>query len=248
MEIKNIIIHFPWGAGGNLIRNCLILDNRFEFDENTADTERYQYLYNYYQTPVTSKTWLDREWQFRGKLYGKYYEHPGVITYWNPYKSLVYLSHDAQFEINSIMSGEFLKTNKFYNSLQKISHWTLLDCEHIFLIPTDWKRISEVYISKYKKDSAFTDTIEERINKCYLDNKFIIETQIEISNRLSNLHKSVLIYDPSQLFTPNGFEMIMTIIDQLKLSVSKNQVKTLHQTWLQQTKQIYFEFYEKSWE
>jgi hypothetical protein len=32
MEIKNIIIHFPWGAGGNFVRNCLLLDIRYHTD------------------------------------------------------------------------------------------------------------------------------------------------------------------------------------------------------------------------
>ena len=54
MAINGVIVYFPWGAGGNFVKNIINIDTQFEFiDDNPNLVEyftkesRYNWLVNY---------------------------------------------------------------------------------------------------------------------------------------------------------------------------------------------------------
>ncbi|NDH69523.1 MAG: hypothetical protein EBY22_16840, partial [Gammaproteobacteria bacterium] len=103
--MNNIILYFPWGGGGNLVRNIISIDLRFEFlDDQWPDRDyptansRYEFLLSYYNRPVEPSTWLPREWGQRGKIQNRYYRD-GKIAHWNPGKLLVYDAHGSQADV-----------------------------------------------------------------------------------------------------------------------------------------------------
>ena len=146
------------------------------------------------------------------------------------------------------MSGKPLTSSKYISSSQKYSAWTLLYCHHVFLIPTNVQLISQVYISKYKRDNPFTDTVEDRLISYSGYIKTIIETMIYTSDQLQNSGRSVKIYDPSRLFVDTWYNLVLEIAKYFDLTVSEEHVKKLHEIWVMQTNKIYNEFYGKNWE
>ena len=157
--MNGVIVYFPWGSAGNLVKNIINIDTRFEFldsnkiDGKYTDTEsRYKFLIDYYNKEVTPDTWLPREWSIRAKFYNRYYEN-GNSVYWNPDKLLTYDCHGGGTELENILSGAYLKHwNRHQVSTgiieEKLSSWTLQECVHIFLIPSDVSLTTEIYNSK----------------------------------------------------------------------------------------------------
>jgi hypothetical protein len=229
MEIKNIVLHFPWGAGGNFIRNCLLLDDRYEFDQLGRNSqERYRYLIDFYQRPTSVSNWLDNEWQGpRGYLYRIYYETPGVqIIHWSAKNNVVYITHCQDNELSSIM-----------NSI-------LLDLKHVFLIPVDCQLISEIYVSKNTvNDRHLPGTTVEKIANTTLYIKYLKENQMMLQEQLKKQNQTYLVYNVDRLFDENGIELVMDIIKDLSMDIPKIMVEHLYQLWIKKTKLLYNDFF-----
>ena len=231
MEIKNIILHFPWGAGGNFVRNCLLLDKRYEFDHSSRNTEeRYKYLLDFYQQPTTSLTWLKNEWRGpRRYLYNTYYENAATIKNWSVGKNVIYLSH---------CQG---------NELLPIQDNILLDLYHVFLIPTNTEFISKIYYSKNpngRENLQFTGSdINEEIKNLILTIEELKTNQIQLLEELKQQNKSSYVYNADRLFENNGFELILDIADRLSIHVPQQMVQNLHRIWINKTKFLYNNFF-----
>ena len=153
MALNSVIVYFPWGGAGNLGRNVINLDTRFEFidDQQNAghyptQADRYNWLLGYYQRPMEPDLWLPREWSIRAKMHARYYDN-SKITYWNPNYLLSYDVHGGQHEIDGILESTTLQCFDRMGiqegrRQEQISSWTLRDCQHVFLIPKDIKTIT----------------------------------------------------------------------------------------------------------
>lgn len=227
-KIKNIVLHFPWGAGGNFIRNCLLLDDRYEFDhqQNTIE-ERYNFLVKFYQASVTQENWLDNEWKGpRSFLYTQYYETPVTkILDWHPHSNVIYISHGQDNEIQSIIDN------------------IELDLNHVFLIPSNKKFITEVYVSKSpKQDGHLRGTAPERLTNVELYIKTLDEAHANLQTQLIDQDKPVYNYDVNHLFNDTGYQLVLQIAQDLSVTIPEDLVKQLHNIWLTQTKKLYNTF------
>jgi hypothetical protein len=227
MEIKNTIIHFPWGAGGNFIRNCLLLDDCYEFDGQHRDTlARYNFLMDYYQQELTQDTWLAREWSGpRGYLYNTYYNTPGIIN-WSTKNNVIYLNHCQDNEMQSIMDN------------------ILLDLKHVFLMPTNLQLIAEIYVSKNPEDTGhLCGNTVEKIKNTTLYIKYLKENQTMLAEQLKKQNQPNYIYDVDYLFDNNGFELILDIANHLLMNVPRAMAQDLHRLWINKTKFVYNNFF-----
>ena len=229
MEIKNIVLHFPWGSGGNFIRNCLLLDDRYEFDHVGRNSqERYRYLIDFYQQPTSMSNWLSNEWRGpRGYLYRTYYETPGVkIIHWSAKNNVVYINHCQDNELSSMMDNIFL------------------DLKHVFLIPSDCQLISEIYVSKNPKDDRhLSGTTVEKIANTTSYIKYLKQNQIMLLEQLEKQNQTTCSYSVDRLFDENGFELVSDIARDLLIHVPKSMVQNLHQLWINKTKFLYNDFF-----
>ena len=241
MAVNNIIVCFPWGAGGNLIRNIITLDSRFEFCAETTD--RYKWLLDYYSTPVTSETWLQREWSIRQQFYNKYYR--GGIEYWNPQWLLAYDCHGTQTEIDAITKNNQLLCYDRYQidrnlRSEEISHWRLQDCEFVFVIPQNIDAVTDIYHSKNPSLNQFTHVVEvERKRHALQTNKVLTKNLLALTSVVANKR----IYDAESLLrSPN---CILDIVAKLNLSISQEHIANIHSKWLQSTREIYYNYYNR---
>jgi hypothetical protein len=244
MEIKNIIVHFPWGAGGNFVRNCLLLDTRYEFDrncplaeqrrkfseQNTTTLGRYIFLKEFYQQSFTQDTWLDQEWSStRGHLYINYYESPGVkIINWHPTKNVIYVSHCSDGELPSIREHSWL------------------DMHHVFLIPSDVQFIAEIYVSKSpQSDGHLKGSASKRISDVTSHLNQLKTEQYNLLEDLLTQNKACYVYNANLLFDKHGHDLVSNLIAELSLDIPQNAIQELHRIWLSQTKQLYNSFFLK---
>jgi hypothetical protein len=221
MEVKNIVLHFPWGAGGNFLRNCLLLDLRYEFDWVDRTTEqRYQHLVNFYQQCFTQENWLAREWSgSRGWLYQKYYKKDNTFD-WNTKQPVIFVSHGEEPLMSSLSGNQSL--------------------EHVFLFPSDSQFIAEIYVSKSPKiDSHLKGSVPERVSNT-IDHihRFCRTQEIFISKC-----KNPKVYDANRLFDDNGHQLIANIA--LALSLQIPSVQLLHQLWNDQNKKLHSTLFPK---
>ena len=241
MAVNNIIVYFPWGAGGNLIRNIITLDPRFEFFNDARD--RYTWLLVYYSQPVLSETWLPREWSIRQKFYNKYYK--GYIAYWNPNWLLAYDCHGTDEEIKALNDNNHLLCYDRYlidrnMREEQQSPWRLKENHHIFLLPKNIELILDVYHSKNPSLNQF-DHIPKIDRKTYTRGEII-----KLSTNLRSFADSIpskQIYVAEDLFqSPN---IILDIVSKLNLNISTQHATTIHAKWLQTTRKVYYNYYNR---
>lgn len=257
--MSNVIIYWPWGAGGNLVRNIISLDTRFEFFDDRVykvsypDVDsRYAFLHNYYSQPVQSNTWLTREWSIRTKIFNRYNGEHENITYWNPDELVAYGIHGTDKEIENVKSrGELLhydrvKVNKGLIEEQP-SPWKLIDCRHIFLIPRDVGKITEIYNSKNPTINQLEHEgdLEHRRREAKIINTTMTNRLSSFKEYLDMENKWTRLYWADQLYAPNGYGVLFNISNDLGLNIPINYIKTLHHIWLQSTKNIYYNYFNR---
>ena len=219
MEVKNVILHFPWGAGGNFIRNCLLLDCRYEFDwSNKTLQQRYQYLVQFYQSVATQENWLNEEWHGpRGYLYSKYYKNQTI--HFSNTCPVIFVSH-CEEEVPSLVD---------HNSLS-----------HVFLNPSDKQFIAKIYVSKSPTtDGHLRGSTNERIKQTLWHLGSFEENQIKLKEELIKKNTTTYTYDVNKLFNDDGHLLIQTIAQHLSVEVPMNMGKNLHQLWNGQNKKLY---------
>jgi hypothetical protein len=254
--VRNVIVYFPWGGAGNLVKNIINLDTRFEFlddqkfiGEYPTTESRYNFLLDYYKKPVDPTTWLPREWSIRARFHSRYYLN-GNCVYWNPEKLLTYDVHGGWTEIDNILENRQLKiwdrvgVEKNIKQ-EQLSPWTLMDCAHIFLIPSDVPLVTRIYNSKnptinqleHEGDLAYRQEQAEIINTT-MTNRLI-----DLARKLSNLGKVAYSYDAVGLYKTS--DSIKDIVKQLGLNIPEEYIDTIHRVWLQSTQEVYYNYFNK---
>ena len=258
MAVNNVILYFPWGAGGNLIRNIITLDTRYEFYDDQqfqgaypTIESRYEWVFNYYNQPISSETWLKREWSIRDRLYHKYYDNSGP-AYWNPDALLVYDCHGDPADLKPIQDDIHLKHfDRFQisagNKSEQDSPWGLHDCNHIFLIPVDVIKITEIYNSKNPVINQLdqNEDIEYRRKNALAINQTMTMRLKAFHYDLVRQNKSVLTYDADALFLDSGVDIILDVVAKFNLNIPLSYIKTLHSKWLQDTREVYYNYFNR---
>jgi hypothetical protein len=253
--MRNVILYFPWGAGGNLIRNIISLDPTFEFyDDNVYQldlataNERYQWMLSYYQKPTTSADWLPREWSIRLIHKNKYYTN-NKIAYWNPDFRLIYDTHGEAEEIAHIQeNGCCLCFDRYRIGIgerpEQISNERLLDYQQIIIVPRDVELITEIYNSKNPTLKQLKHIADADTRYQQAEDRIVNQTKniIKFYNELTASGKQVLQYYAEDLFQS---ETVDDIVAQLGANISKEYTKTLHSQWLQSTMNVYYNYYNR---
>jgi hypothetical protein len=254
--MKGVILYFPWGAAGNLVRNIITIDPRFDFfddkefrDSYPTATDRYNWLLEYYQRLMAPALWLQREWSIRQKLHTCYYTN-NRIQFWNPDALVAYDCHGQEHEIDEILSNQQLRCYDRHRIAtgerdEQLSTWHLQDCNHVFLLPSNTKLIAEIYNSKNPSLNQLNGSLQEKQTAALVAIN-------AMSNRLSSLvdplitnGSKVNIYTADTLYTANGYDIINDIVTNLHLEVTLHQIKTLHSIWLQSTKEVYYNYFNR---
>jgi len=257
MALNGVIIYFPWGAGGNLVKNILSLDTDFEFIDDQPfngeypDAEsRYAFLRRYYLQRVNSETWLNREWTIRRAPHNKYFYMNGV-GYWNPDCKLIYDIHGTPEEIMSITLDQHLRcfdriSIQEGRREEQLSEWTIQECDHVFLLADNIQNFTDIYASKNadldKTNRKFNIRLLEeatRQNESY-------DTRLRyLMNHLQTRNRHVLEYTAEALFRDDGYVMIEDIRDKLGLTISSEYLRDIHAIWLQSTRDLYYNLHKK---
>lgn len=258
MAVNNVVLYFPMGSGGNIVRNILSLDTRFEFLDNeefqlaypTVDS-RYKFLTDYYNIPVDSSSWLKREWNIRTRLYTQYYIS-NKIEYWNTDEHTIYMIHGTSDELLSIGFDKQLRCydrTKIDNGEREemLSPWTLQDCTHIFLLPDDIDKITKIYYSKNYTLNQFShiDNLDARQREAELLNRITNSQLHDCMEFLIRKNKTVHCYRAEDLFNDTGAEIILDIASKLNLTIPVEYVENLHSNWLTSTKTLYYNAFNK---
>ena len=224
MEVKNIALHFPWGAGGNFLRNCLLLDSRFEFDfENRTTEQRYQYLLDFYQQEFDQENWLSLEWGgTRGWLYKKYYRKDNTVDC-DTDQPVIFVSHGEDTLVSSLTSNQLIR--------------------HILLSPSDPQFIAEMYVSKFPSTDSrqLNGPVFERVHSTLDHIRRFLKTQEQLTLSCNNIK----VYDANRLFDNNGYQVIADIAQSLSLQLPTDLVTHLHQLWNNQNKKLHYALFAK---
>lgn len=253
--MKDVIIYFPWGGGGNFLKNLITINPEFDFIDDKEFTDeiepgfesRYKFFLKYY-TPVPGEEWLSREWKIRKKFFGRYYQGGG-INYWNPWARTAFDCHGSPEELERINSGERLhcydRTRIDRGEISdELSPYCLRDCKHVFLLPDNNKLITDIYLSKNPALNQFDESVPLQIKKdrAYLINKFRNYRLREFAETLpANVYK----YSADQLYTDLGAKLVSGIFEDLGIEMPTNIVDDLHKIWLSNTRQIYSAYHNK---
>ena len=234
-----VVVHFPMGAGGNLLRNIITLAPNFEIlgydrvpiDENNKES----FLLDYYATVVTADTWLDREWSIRQGLYNKYY-NLNVPYYWNPEYHVAYDNHGEITikDLNIYLSHYDRYQIGLGTKTEKNSTWKLKECYHVFIDVTNLSKINKLYNSK---NPNATDSL--------LKNTNWYNNILKIKEYLVNDQQKIVTTDVQKIFNDNGYQEIQYILSKLNLTVNPEIVEKIHKQWLQTTREIYYNQYNK---
>lgn len=261
--MNSVVVYFPWGAGGNLIKNLITIDTRFKFfdnrefnDEYPTVEKRFTWLRNYYQQPVDPATWLTREWSIRAKAHRQYCVG-GQVTYWDPEQLIVYDIHGEQGELPIVNSNRHLKSYDRYkieeekSKPEQISPWGLRECEHIFLLPEDLvaiAKITEIYNSKNptinQLEPDFPD-MDDRRRSALIAITTMTQRLEHLLTELLNEQRSVQVYHTGDLYSAVGYKVLIQIIGKLKLDIPTEYAKELHSIWLQSTKDVYYNYFQR---
>lgn len=258
MAIKPVIVYFPWGAGGNLIKNIISLNSEYDFFDGrgnrgdySAQETRYNFMLWYYTRPVDQTTWADREAELKKKQFGKYYSN-NIIKYWDNTCNAVYECTGDQSQIDQILKQApldiFDRSKVNAGIINEIpSDWQLIDCRHVFLIPQNIQLITDIYSSKNTTIPwLHPDTPSKSKNaQMLLINKLFNLRLLELMNTLENQDRFVYKYTADKLFADNGHQLIKNILVDLDIQVANTYTETLHTAWLQDTRKIYRQAYNK---
>ena len=232
MAVSNIIVYFPWGAGGNLVKNIGSIDTAFDFfDENpfrvpeqTAQ-DRFDFFVEYYYRTLAEDEWLKREWAVRRKYSAKYHDN-GRIQYWDPTCKTIYECHGSEEELDGILSPEplrcFDRTRIDAGELaDTLSPWLLIDCHHVFLLPDNLQLITDIYHSKNPKLEPLHPNTSESSRKkhLFLLNRLMTLRLGEFANTLASRGCKVYKYSADALFTDAGAQLINRIFQDTAVTV-----------------------------
>ena len=259
MAVKPVIVYWPWGAGGNLVKNICTLDTAFDwFDQEPyrpsvppSQIERYSFLLDYYNNTATPETWLDREWSVRTKYLAKYYNQ-SCIAYWDSEWITAYECHGAVEEIERILDPAPLqiydRTRIGSGEItEQPSPWTLAQCRHVFLLPTDLHLITDIYQSKNPQLNQINPngSPESRRRQAYTINRLMTARLQELADQLTDQGQQVYKYTADKLFAPTGDRLLCDIVEDLDLSVPLATVMAVHGAWLANTQQVYRQFWNR---
>jgi hypothetical protein len=255
--MNGVIVYFPWGAGGNLVKNILSLHTEFEFiddqpfnGEYPGPVERYEFLKRYYSQEVTSETWLDREWAIRKTPHNKYFYMNGV-GYWNPDCKLIYDIHGTPEEIMSITLDQTLKCFdragiEEGRRQEEISSWTIQECDHVFLLADNIQNFTDIYSSKNfdldHKHPKFNQGMLEEATRQNISYDIRLR---HLMDHLQSRGRNVLSYSAEALFRDNGYETINDIAHKINLTIPLEYTQHIHAIWLQSTRDLYYNLHNK---
>jgi hypothetical protein len=252
-------VYWPWGAGGNLVKNICTVDTEFDwFDQQPyrpsvplSQHERYQFMLDYYRIAITPETWLEREWSIRSKYTAKYYEQ-GRIAYWDPDWATVYECHGQVEEIDSIIASKplLLYDRTQINSGQLVeqpSTWTPQDCKHVFLLPANLHLITDIYQSKNPTLNQINPngTDKSRRQQAFIVNRLMALRLQELADSLIAQGQQVYKYTADTLFCNIGNQVIKSIASDLQLNIPLDLVGSIHDAWLTATQQVYRQYWNK---
>ena len=254
MEINNIIVYFPWGAGGNFVQNVLSLAPGFQLLSETGKNvvDKNNFLLEYYSQAVTPDTWLKREWSIR-TYFGNRYCLGETPAYWNPDYSLVYTTHGEERNMSGLLKDTKLKHWDRYNVdagniTEHVCPISTHDFTHIFMIPDSVEKITRVYNSKNPKvDQLRLHDADEylRLHQTMIINLNQSMNLYRLREELVKKDKLVLNISPDQLLTDEGYVAIIELTNNLQLDIDKDIIKRLHNLWFESTKKCYTEFYNR---
>jgi len=253
-----VILYSPWGAGGNLVRNIASLDMRYDFfdggrvlQEYPTEVSRFHCMEQYYSNKVTNDTWSTREADLRKKFIGKYYER-NLIAYWDSNNKTVYECHGDEEEINNILNGKSLdiydRTRVNAGKLEENpSPWSLLDCHHVFLMPKNLKLITDLYHCKNPSTPLLhpNTSVSSKKQQLYMLNRLMQLRLESLAKTLEAQGRAVYKYTADDLFADSGYNLINQIFIDTGICVTEHHVKSLHQIWLQDTRELYKNFYSR---
>jgi hypothetical protein len=259
MAVKSVIVYFPWGAGGNLVKNICTLDTEFDwFDQHQyrpeippTQSERYRFMVDYYSGSATPESWLDREWSVRGKYLAKYYDQ-SCIAYWDPEWITVYECHGQIEEIDRIVEPAPLKifdrTRVDRAEIEEqLSAWHLNECRHVFLLPKDLHLITDIYQSKNPELNQINPngTAESRRKQAYIINRLMTLRLSELAEQFEQQGQQVYKYTADDLFNSAGHQLLQAVVSDLQLDIPPNITRPIHAAWLSSTQQVYKQYWDK---
>lgn len=257
MALNGITLYFPWGAGGNLVKNILSLDTEFEFiddkewnEEYPTQESRYVFLKDYYQQDVSSDNWLSREWTIRHRPHAKYFYMNG-IGYWNPDYKLIYDVHGTPEELLSILLDKKLQCYDRARidtgeRAEQMSSWTIQETAHVFLIADDIQNFIDVYASKnHDLDKNHSKFNQSYLNEATRQNTFFNQRLQETATHLQGRGRDVMIFTAEALFRDTGYQLIESISQHLNLNINPQYIRELHAIWLQSTRELYYNLHNK---
>jgi hypothetical protein len=254
--MKGVIVHFPWGAAGNFVRNIITIDPRFDFFDDrefrgaypTAGS-RFVWFIEYYKRTMTPDQWLDREWSIRKRLHTCYYTN-NCIQYWNPDSIVAYDCHGEQREVGEILKAKPLRCYDQHRIAtgereEHNSDWTLPQCDHVFLLPTNTNLISEIYNSKNPAINQLKGTLQEKQSAALATINAMTSRLATLADTLDAEGQHTMRYNADALYTAAGADIIYDIVMNLSLEVSRKQINALHSIWLQSTKEVYYNYFNR---
>jgi hypothetical protein len=257
MALNGVILYFPWGAGGNMVKNILSMDTMFEFIDDKPFTgeypsmdSRYEFLKRYYSQSVNSETWLDREWTIRKTPHNKYFYMNGV-GYWNPACKLIYDIHGTPEEIMSITLDQHLQCFDRAGIAEgrrqeEISPWTIQECDHVFLMADDIQHFTDIYASKnVDLDRTHPKFNQQLLAEATRQNAYYDTRLRHLMLHLKSRDRNLLCYSAESLFRDNGYMVVDEIRQQLNLTIPLNYIQDIHAIWLQSTRDLYYNLHNK---
>lgn len=246
------------GAGGNLIANLVRLDTAFNFyDDSVFDADhwdqqaRYEFLKAYYLQPVTSETWLKREWSIRAKHGNRFYVN-NAISYWDPTARTVYLLHGSSDELNPVLLDQSLLCwdrvgVKSGRLTEHVSPWTLQECTHLFILPNNIDHITDIYGSKnYILDQYDQNNSQEyRRHQAFAHNRIMYNRLLKTKDFLLKKNCRVLTYTAEDLFKESGINVINDMVSQLNLTINPEYLTEIHSIWLHSSQDLYYNHYNR---
>jgi hypothetical protein len=259
LAVNNVIVYFPWGAGGNFIKNVCNIDPRFDwFDEQEfrpdippAPMERYHFLYHYHSTQLQSDNWLWHEGLVRRKYTAKYHQG-GKITYWDPEFNTVYEAHGEVDELDRILDPAPLL---YYDrtrvdagiTKEQISYWKLEDCKHVFLLPKNIQLITDIYHSKNPILNQLNQnaSLESRRKQAFIIIRLMTLRLQELADTLAARGATVYKYTADDLYSNTGNQLVEALVQDLGQRVPIEYIRPLHRVWLDSTRSVYQKFYNR---
>ena len=250
---RTIIVHFPMGSGGNLLRNIFSLSPGYEMlapdRAPMPESGKIKFLTDYYRQEVNSETWLRREWDIRTGLYTRYYDL-GIPRYFNPANEMVYDNH------GNISVEDMAKHLSHYDRYRinegtmpdQTTEWSLADCQHVVIEANNLDYLAKIYNSKNPTINQFEHMyrdFESRYKEFLQVNSNLYGNITRLRDWLVLNKKRVYITTVDELFTDTGYTVLLNLIDRLNLKIDAGVVKEIHGIWLQSTREVYYNYFKE---